>query len=127
MSIVYMDIFGLSLSVSTILIYLIDALIACIAIIIADTVIAHNIEAKKALILALLSFFVVPMALPMLGIGALGSVIAVSAIVWIGLGELILEADRMTKLKVLIIAFVVYYVISIFLGEYILNIISAFV
>jgi hypothetical protein len=121
-----LDIFGLSLSISTILIYLIDALIAWIAIIISDKIIAHEIEPKKSLVLALASFLVVPIALPMLGIGALGSVIVVSAIVWIGLGELILEADRMTKLKVLIIAFVVYYIISIFLSEYILSLISVF-
>jgi len=122
-----MDIFGLSLTIDSALTYLIHALIAWIALIIADRLIAHEIEAKKTLVLALASFFLVPLVLPILGIGALGSVILVSAIVWIGLGELILEADRMTKLKVLIIAFVVYYILSIFLAEYIYSLISAFV
>lgn len=126
MSIMSLDIFGLSLSIGTVLTYLIDALIAWIAIIIADKIIAHEIEPKKSLVLALASFLVVPFVLPLLGIGSLGSTILVSAIVWIGLGELILEADRMTKLKVLIIAFVVYYIISIFLSEYILSLISVF-
>ena len=121
-----MDLFGLSFSIGSALTYLIHALIAWIAIIIADSIIAHNIESKKAFVLALAAFFVVPLVLPILGIGAIGSAIVVSAIVWIGLGELILEADWTTKLKVLIVGFVVYYVISVFVGEIILNAVSAF-
>ena len=122
-----MDIFGLSLSVNTTLTYLIHALIAWIAVILADRIIAHDIEAKKSLVLALAAFFVVPVVLPMLEIGAIVSAIVLSAIVWVGLGELILEAEWSTKLKVLAIAFVVYYIISIFLAEHILGLVSAFV
>ena len=122
-----MDIFGLSLNLGTALTHLILALIAWIAVILADRIIAHDIEAKKSLLLALAAFFVVPVVLPMLEIGAIVSAIVLSAIVWIGLGELILEAEWSTKLKVLAIAFVVYYAISILLGEYILGLVSAFV
>jgi hypothetical protein len=121
-----MDIFGLSLSINSVLIYLVNALIAWVALIAADTVIAHNIEAKKTLVLSLAAFFVVPFFLPLLGLGALGSTIVVSAIVWIGLGELILEADWTTKLKVLLIGFVVYYVVSLFLSDYLFSLISGF-
>jgi hypothetical protein len=121
-----MDIFGLSLTVSSVLLYLINALIAWIALIIADSIIAHNVEAKKTLILSLASFFVVPLVLPLLGLGALGATIVVSAVVWIGLGELLLESDKMIKLKVLIIGFVVYYVVSLFLAEYIFSFLSSF-
>ena len=63
-----MNIFGLSLSLSTILVYLIHALIAWIALIVADSIIAHNIETKKTLVLSLLSFLVVPLALPVIGL-----------------------------------------------------------
>jgi hypothetical protein len=121
-----MDIFGLSLSINSVLIYLVNALIAWVALIAADTVIAHNIEAKKTLVLSLAAFFVVPFFLPLLGLGALGSTVVVSAIVWIGLGELILEADWTTKLKVLLIGFIVYFVVSMYLGEYIIGFISGF-
>jgi hypothetical protein len=121
-----MDIFGLSLSISSVLLYLIDALIAWVALIIADSIIAHNIEAKKTLVLSLASFFVVPLLLPLFGLGALGAIIVVSAIVWIGLGELLLEADTTTKLKVLVIGFVVYYVVSLFLAGYIFSFLSSF-
>ena len=121
-----MDIFGLSLSVSSVLLYLINALLAWIALIVSDSIIAHNIEAKKTLILSLAAFFIVPLLLPIVGLGALGATIVVSAVVWIGLGELILEADSTEKLKVLAIGFAVYYVISLFLAGYIFSFLSSF-
>ena len=122
-----MDIFGLSLNLNIMITYFINTIIAWIAVIITDNIIAHNVEGKKAFALAFASFFLVPLLLPLLGIGALGSVILVSAIVWIGLGELILEADWTTKLKVLVVAFIVYFAISFFLGEYIYGLTSIFV
>ena len=122
-----MDVFGLPLSINSILFYLIDALIAWIAIIISDKVIAHEIEAKRTLVLALAAFFIVPLALQLLEIGALIPAIIVSLIVWIGLGELILEEISFgTKLKVLIVAFGVYYAISFFFGGPIYSLILGF-
>lgn len=97
---------------------LINVLIIFLALVIADKVIAHNINVKRLLIMALIAFFLTPIvgsliagyiAIPYLGL-------ILPLIVWVILGELLIkEADMKTKLKVVVVAFVVYTFLSLYL------------
>lgn len=112
---------------------LISSLVAFIAIVIADKLIAHNFEAKHSFIMAIVALFATPivigfilgmLALPLFVVAGVEVIsgLLLPLVVWIALGELLLESDRMTKLKVVIIAFVVYLVLSIFLTPVLLGI-----
>lgn len=112
---------------------LISSLVAFIAIVIADKLIAHNFEAKHSFIMAIVALFATPivigfilgmLALPLFVVAGVEIIsgLLLPLVVWIVLGELLLESDRMTKLKVVIIAFVVYLVLSIFLTPALLGI-----
>jgi hypothetical protein len=104
----------------------VSALLAFVAIVVSDKVISHSIEPKKSLIMSLIALFIIPI-LATLVIGfvpALLSIPFVASIIiplifWIILGEALLSADRMTKLKVTVVAFVVYIILEIFLAPYI--------
>ncbi|MDI6720846.1 MAG: hypothetical protein QMD85_00545 [Candidatus Aenigmarchaeota archaeon] len=109
---------------------LVGALIAFIAIMISDKVIAHNIEPKKSLIMSLIALFIVPILATF--VAGFVTVLAgipymvgffLPLIFWIILGEVLLSSDRMTKLKVTAVAFVVYIILSIFLTPYIMSVI----
>lgn len=106
--------------------YMINALLAFVAVVLSDRIIAHEVEAKKALVIAVISLFAAPMFAPYLGIFDRGLAILLSFVVWVVLGEILLRADYGTKFKVLAIAFVVYYALSIFLLETIQGYLRAF-
>jgi len=106
----------------------ISALLAFVAIVVSDKVISHSIDAKKSLIMALIALFIVPIAATFV----LGSVPVLLAIpyfasiflpllFWIGLGEALLKSDRKTKLKVTVVAFIVYIILDIFLKPAIIS------
>ena len=112
---------------------LISSLVAFIAIVIADKLIANNFEAKHSFIMAIVALFATPivigfilgmLALPLFVVAGVEVIsgLLLPLVVWIALGELLLESDRMTKLKVVIIAFVVYLILSIFLTPVLLGI-----
>ncbi|MEM7819279.1 MAG: hypothetical protein QXD48_00420 [Candidatus Aenigmatarchaeota archaeon] len=105
---------------------LISSIIAFIAIIISDAIIAHNIDTKHSFILAIVALFLAPIA------GALLTtyinisipyfeIFIFPLIIWIILGEILLKAEMITKLKVIIIAFVVYEILSIFVMPYVMG------
>ncbi len=106
---------SLPISMSLATAYLINTLLAFVAVVLSDRIIAHEVEAKHALILAVMAFFVAPMLAPYIGVYDRGIAIILSFVVWVLLGEALLRADLGTKFKVLAIAFVVYYILSIFL------------
>lgn len=114
-------IFGIALPINlnVLIVYFINAIVAVIAIVIVDQVIAHSIDPKRAFGLAILSFVLAPLAAPFIGITGSMATIVLPLAVWIAFGELILEQDKITKLKVLGIAFAVYYILSIFVSPYI--------
>ena len=103
---------------------LVNVLIIFLALVIADKIIAHNAGVKRLLIMALIAFFLAPI---------LGSLIAgyvaipyvgliLPLVVWIILGELLIkEADMKTKLKVVVVAFVIYTFLSLYLTPIILS------
>ncbi|HIG97411.1 MAG TPA: hypothetical protein HA230_03655 [Candidatus Aenigmarchaeota archaeon] len=103
---------------------LVNVLIIFLALVIADKVIAHNVNVKRLLIMALIAFFLAPIigsliagyvAIPYIGL-------ILPLIVWIILGELLIkEADMKTKLKVVVVAFVVYTFLSLYLTPVIIS------
>ena len=108
---------ALPISVSLATTYLINTLLAFAAVVLSDRIIAHEVEVKHALILSVISLFVVPLLAPYIGVFDRGIAIILSFVVWVALGEVLLRADYGTKFKVLAIAFGVYYILSIFLLE----------
>lgn len=109
------------LSVGGVIALLVNTLIAFLALVIADKIIAHNVDAKRLFILAFIALFVTPIVGSLI-FSAIALPSAVSAyvlplIVWIVLGELLIkEADMKTKLKVVVVAFIVWIVLSIVLA-----------
>ena len=103
---------------------LVNVLIIFLALVIADKVIAHNVNVKRLLIMALIAFFLAPIigsliagyvAIPYIGL-------ILPLIVWIILGELLIkEADMKTQLKVVVVAFVVYTFLSLCLTPVIIS------
>ncbi len=99
-------------SFGSILGLLINTLVAFIAIVVSNGVIAHNIDIKHSFIMAIVALFVAPIIVAFLSLGVYLSLFIIPLIVWIILGEVLLSADKMTKLKVVIIAFVVYTILN---------------
>ncbi len=111
-------------SVGGIVALLVNMVIAFIALVIADKVVAHNVDAKRLLILAFVALFVTPivaaLVLSAVAIPAIVTGYVLPFIVWLALGEvLIKDADMKTKLKVVVVAFVVWIILSIFLAPFI--------
>ena len=115
--------FSTSLAVA----YLLNAILAFAAVVLVDKIISHDIEAKHALILSAVSFFAVPLIAPFVGAFDRGASIILSFVSWVILGEIILQSDRTTKLKVLVIAFAVYYLLSIFVTDSIYAALSRYI
>jgi uncharacterized membrane protein len=120
------------LNVGYIVSLLVNAIVAFIAIVLADKLIAHNFDAKHSFIMAIVALFVTPiilgfifgfLSLPVFIVGGIEIIsgFILPLVVWIALGELLLQADRITKLKVIIIAFVVYLILSIFLTPFLMG------
>lgn len=105
------------LPVSLAVAYLLNAILAFAAVVLVDKVISHDIEAKHAFILSLVSFFAVPLLAPFVGAFERNASLVLSFVSWVILGEVILQSDRTTKLKVLVIAFAVYYLLSLFVAD----------
>lgn len=117
------DLLGIiPLTVGGIVADIVSMLIIFAALVIADKIIAHSVDAKRLLIMSVIAFFVAPIvgsliagyiAIPFIGY-------ILPLIVWIILGELLIkEADMKTKLKVIIVAFIVYILLSMFVAPYI--------
>ena len=121
---------ALPLSAGGIIATLIDALIAFAVIVIVDKFIGHNFEPKRTFVMALIALFVGPIiSISILGSTTLPgfvSLYVVPLVLWIILGELLLQGESMkTKLEVTIIAFVVYSVVRIVLTPMIIGIVPA--
>lgn len=112
------------LTVGGIIATLVNVLIIFVALVIADKVIAHSVDVKRLLVMALIAFFLAPIvgsliasyiAIPYLGL-------ILPLVIWIILGELLIkEADMKTKLKVVVVAFVVYTFLSLYLTPVIIS------
>jgi hypothetical protein len=113
--------FGVFLSVGGIIGLFINAVVTSIAIVIADKVIAHNIEFKHAFIMAIAAFFITPMFITGLMLAGFYidlslSLYVLPLLVWIILSELLLQSEVKTKLYVALFAFVVFLVLRDVVG-----------
>ena len=111
---------AIPLSAGGIIATFIDAIIAFIVIVAVDKFIGHNFEPKRTFVMAIVALFVAPIiSVALIGSTALPgfvSVYIVPLVLWIVLGELLLQGEsNKTKLEVTIIAFVVYSVLRIVL------------
>lgn len=109
------------LSAAGIISTLINAVIASIAIIIVSKLMKQSLGAKRAFLIAIISLFIIPVIFALIAEAVVlpGFVIAyiIPLIVWILLGEILLSGEgMMNKLKIIIIAFVIYIILSIFLA-----------
>lgn len=112
------------LSIGGVIALLLNTVIAFIALVIADKVIAHSIDAKRLFIMAFLALFITPIIFAVLLSGlslpAMVSAYVLPFLVWLALGEvLIKDSDMKTKLKVVVVAFVVWILLSIFVAPYV--------
>lgn len=125
------DIIGaIPLTIPGIVASFVSSLIAGLVIIVADKLVAHNIEAKHAMMISGIALFITPIlgafaadytALP----GFVFSYLLPLA-VWVVLGELLLKSDRVAKLKVAAIAFLAYTALSITVTPMIISAVSGF-
>ncbi|MBS3053834.1 MAG: hypothetical protein J4469_05020 [Candidatus Aenigmarchaeota archaeon] len=112
----------------------VNSLLAFIVVVLSDKVISHNLELKRASIVSGVALFITPVvgalvagytALPI----ALSSIIfayVLPLLVWIVLGEILLRSDMKTKLKVMVVAFVAYFILNFTVGPIILGFVSGF-
>jgi hypothetical protein len=120
------------INLGSILATFVSALVAFIAILISDKIMAHEIEIKQCFIIAVTALFIGPLIGAFIaGIIAVPDVLAgvfaaylVPLLIWIILGELLLKIDKMAKLKVMVVAFVVYIVLNMVLSPVIFSLIS---
>ena len=95
---------------------LIQIAIIWVVINIADQVMAHQIEPKRSLILAVLAYFASPLVLAFAAVSIPFAGIFVPLVVWIILGEVLLKAwGFKNRMKVAGAAFVVYLLLN-FMG-----------
>jgi hypothetical protein len=94
---------------------LVQILIIWVVVMLADKIIAHQIQAKHSLILAVLAYFLSPLVLAFAAISIPFAGIIVPLIVWIVLGEVLLRGysgGAVARLKVAAIAFVIYLILN---------------
>ncbi len=116
------------LSVGGAVALLLNSVIALIALVIADKVIAHNVDVKHLFIMSIVALFVTPiiggLVLGYIAIPVVVSAYLLPLAVWIALGEvLIKESDMKTKLKVVVVGFIAYIILSLFLAPYVFSLI----
>jgi len=93
---------------------LVQILIIWVVVMLADKIIAHQMQAKHSLILAVLAYFLSPLVLAFAAISIPFAGIIIPLIVWIVLGEILLRGygGAKARLKVAAIAFVIYLVLN---------------
>ncbi len=108
---------GVPLTPAGVVALLVQASVVSLTILLADYLVAHNMEIKHAVMMSVAAYFVTPLAAAGIAIAGLElpslvAVYIVPLVVWVALGEVLLQGgDLMTKLKVAGVAFVVYLVL----------------
>ncbi|MBI2578706.1 MAG: hypothetical protein HYW26_03275 [Candidatus Aenigmarchaeota archaeon] len=127
-----MAFFGIELTVAGIVTLLLKAIIAFLVITLADKIIGHEFNPGHTAIIALLALFATPIvtslfeqyysvSIPFLGL-------AVSLVVWVISGEILLgEGNWEEKLKVIVVAYVAFTLISFGLEAPLQNFVTTYV
>lgn len=99
------------------IVYLVlDVVIIFLALMAADKHIAHRFEPKHVLIMSILAYFLGPITLSFLSgyVSIPYAFVLFPLVLWIVLGEIFLDDfDFKTKLKVAVIGFLIYEIITI--------------
>ncbi len=112
----------------------VNSMLAFMVVVLSDKVISHNLELKRASIVSGVALFITPVvgalvagytALPLYLSGILFAYV-LPLLVWIVLGEFLLKSDMKTKLKVMVIAFVAYIVLSFTVAPVLLGVVSGY-
>ncbi|MFH1631240.1 MAG: hypothetical protein ABIA21_03420 [Candidatus Aenigmatarchaeota archaeon] len=120
----------LPLSVGSALGLLINTLVVFVVLIIVNKLIEHDMEPKQSFIMAFLAMFITPIVMLAIGLSGVASVIPffgvivlllIPLIVWIVLGEVLLKGDMKEKLKVIVVAFLVYTILNFIGVPYIIS------
>ncbi|MBI2971589.1 MAG: hypothetical protein HYY37_04205 [Candidatus Aenigmarchaeota archaeon] len=112
----FVALLGVPLTPAGIVALLAQALVTALAILISDRLIAHNFEVKHAVMMSFAAYFVTPLAFAGIALSgfevpALVARYVVPLLVWIALGEILLQSgDMVTKLKVAGVGFAVYII-----------------
>jgi len=103
------DIIGLlPLTAGAILALAINVIIVTAVLSLSNKLLAHEMSIAHSFMMAVLSYFIVPIFLSLLRISFPFSGYVLPLLVWIALGEVLLKGDRMGKLKAAAAAFVIY-------------------
>lgn len=101
----------LPLTVGAIVALAINVIIVTAVLSLSNKLLAHEMSVAHSLMMAVISYFVVPIFLSLVNISFPLSGYIIPLVVWIALGEVLLKGDRMGKLKAAAAAFVIYAVL----------------
>ncbi len=110
-----MEFLGVPSSIADVVWLVVQSLIILVVIVVSDHIIAHGVGIKHALIMSFGAYFLVPLIL--FGMMFSGFVLPyvgfiIPLIVWIILGEVLLEGDMKDKAIVGVIAYVAYLALA---------------
>lgn len=127
-----MAFFGIDLTVAGLVALLLKSVIAFLVITLADKIIGHEFNPSHTAIMALLALFATPIVTTLIeqsfniGIPFFG--LAVSLIVWVISGEILLgEGNWEEKLKVIVAAYIVFTLLSFGLEAQLQNFVATYV
>ncbi|MBI2584073.1 MAG: hypothetical protein HYW25_05370 [Candidatus Aenigmarchaeota archaeon] len=106
----------MALELFSILVLVVQLLIIWIVVLLSAKLVASGIGALRAFVLAFLAYFLPPLVFSFFSISIPYAAIIIPLIVWIILGELLLrEATLGGRLKITIVAFIIYLILQ-FIG-----------
>ena len=104
-------------TINGVLILIVEMIVIFTAIILSDKFIGHSFEPKNVLIMSILAYFLTPITQSFLSsfVSIRFGLQLFPLVVWLILGEIFLkkDADMKTKLKVALLAFVIYEILSL--------------
>ncbi len=95
---------------------LVQTIVIFAVIVISDHIIAHGVGIKHALIMSFVAYFLAPLILVMASLGGFSMPyihLIIPLVVWVILGEILLEGDMKDKAIVGVIAYVTYVLLSL--------------
>lgn len=112
----FLGIFGVPTTIGGLVWLFVQTFAVFLVIVLADRLISHGVEMKHALILSFAAYFLpglLRLGLSIVGISLPDPIVLVlPLLIWIGLGELLLEGDFKGKLIVAVIAYVTFFALN---------------
>ena len=112
----FLSTFGVPTTIGGLVWLFVQTFAVFLVIVVADRLISHGVEIKHALILSFAAYFLpglLILGLSLVGVSLPNAIVLVlPLLLWIGLGELLLEGDFKGKLIVAVIAYVTFFAIN---------------